>query len=105
MIEKQAVVQKLEALAHETRLDVYQMLMQAGPKGAAAGWLAEQLAVAPSALSFHLTRLKQAGLIHSRRVGQSILYAADFEQMQHLVGYLTESCCRQSETPCGPVCQ
>lgn len=105
MVKKKVIVQRLVALAHETRLEVYQMLMQAGPEGAAAGWLAEQLAVAPSALSFHLTRLKQAGLIHSWRVGQNILYAADFQQMQHLVGFLTDNCCRQSDTSCEPVCQ
>lgn len=104
MIEKKIIIQRLEALAHETRLDVYQMLMQAGPGGANAGWLAEQLSVAPSALSFHLTRLKQAGLIHSWRVGQNILYAADFEQVQHLVGFLSDNCCRQSDTSCGPSC-
>lgn len=94
----------LQALAHEARLDVFLILMAAGPEGLAAGVLGERLTMRSSALSFHLTRLRHAGLVRARRDGQHIIYSACYEQMEDLVAFLTEHCCRDSTESCGPVC-
>jgi DNA-binding transcriptional ArsR family regulator len=93
----------LSALAQETRLALYRLLVEAGPNGLAAGAIAARLAVAPSSLSFHLAQLTHAGLIHPRRVSRSLIYAADFSAMNGLVAYLTENCC--GGEACAPVCQ
>lgn len=98
-----AAVTALGSLAHETRLRLYRQLVQAGPDGVAAGTLAERLSVPPSSLSFHLNDLMQAGLIAQRRLGRSLIYAADFERMNALVGFLTENCCGGAVS-CAPVC-
>lgn len=81
------------ALAHEHRLAIYRLLVQAGPEGKAAGQIAVALDMAPSSLSFHLAHLNRAGLIAQRRESRSLIYSADFEQMNALVGFLTENCC------------
>ncbi|MDX2276979.1 MAG: metalloregulator ArsR/SmtB family transcription factor [Hyphomonadaceae bacterium] len=81
------------ALAHEHRLAIYRLLVQAGPEGKAAGQIAAALDMAPSSLSFHLAHLNRAGLITQRRESRSLIYSADFEQMNALVGFLTENCC------------
>lgn len=90
-MEKQDV---LAALAHETRLDVFRTLVQAGPEGVAAGALAGRLGIPSPTLSFHLKELRGAGLIRSEREGRSLLYAPDFGAMRALVGFLTENCCQ-----------
>jgi DNA-binding transcriptional ArsR family regulator len=81
------------ALAHEHRLAIYRLLVQAGPDGKAAGQIATALDMAPSSLSFHLAHLNRAGLITQRRESRSLIYAADFARMNALVGFLTENCC------------
>jgi ArsR family transcriptional regulator len=86
-------LQALGALAHEHRLAVFRLLVQAGPEGRAAGEIAERLAMPASSLSFHLAHLTRAGLITQRRDGRSLIYAADFAAMNGLVGFLTENCC------------
>ena len=88
-----AAITSLSALAHEHRLAVFRMLVQAGPDGRAAGEIAEALDLAPSSLSFHLAHLTRARLIVVRREGRSLIYSADFDAMNALVGYLTENCC------------
>lgn len=93
----------LAALAQETRLAIYRLLVEAGPNGLAAGTIAERLDVAPSSLSFHLAQLTHAGLIHQRRMSRSLIYAADFAAMNGLVTYLTENCC--GGEACVPACQ
>ncbi len=92
-MEKQTVISALAALAHETRLDVFRLLVQAGPEGLAAGSLAERLSLAPATLSFHLKELKGAGLLCCERDGRSRIYRPDFEVIGGLLGYLTENCC------------
>lgn len=84
----------LSALAHESRLAVFRLLVQAGPEGMPAGLLADRLGVPPATMSFHLAQLSRAGLVVSRREGRSIIYAADYGRMNGLVAYLTENCCR-----------
>lgn len=86
-------VEALSALAQEHRLAVFRLLVQAGPEGRAAGAIAEAVGLAASSLSFHLAHLTRAGLITQRRESRSLIYAADFERMNTLVGFLTENCC------------
>lgn len=88
------VVKALAALAHDARLAVFKLLVQAGPDGLAAGVLAEQLALAPSALSFHLKELTHAGLLVQRPDGRKLMYSAHFNTMNQLLGHLTENCCQ-----------
>jgi len=98
------VPEALQALAHEARLEVFLILMAAGPEGLAAGVLGERLGMGSSALSFHLTRLRHAGLVEAQRDGQHIVYSACYERMEDLVAFLTAHCCRDSAESCGPVC-
>lgn len=86
-------VEALAALANEHRLAVYRLLVQAGPEGRAAGAIAEKLGLPASSLSFHLAHLTRAGLIEQRRESRSLIYSADFDAMNGLVGFLTENCC------------
>jgi ArsR family transcriptional regulator len=92
-MDSSQTVQALAALAHETRLALYRMLVERGPDGLSAGVIAEQLNVPPSSLTFHVQHLHRAGLITQRRLGRQLIYAADFSVMNDLVGYLTENCC------------
>jgi ArsR family transcriptional regulator, arsenate/arsenite/antimonite-responsive transcriptional repressor len=92
-MKKTDVVAALAALAQDNRLDVFRLLVQAGPDGMAAGAVAEALDLAPSALTFHFDRLRAAGLVSVRRDGRSMIYAARFEAMNGLIGFLTENCC------------
>ena len=83
----------LSALAHESRLAVFKLLVQAGPTGLAAGIIAARLVMAPPALSFHLKELTHAGLLLQRPEGRKIHYSANFSAMNDLIAYLTENCC------------
>jgi DNA-binding transcriptional ArsR family regulator len=91
-----AAVDALGALAHEHRLAAYRLLIQAGPDGLAAGLIADKLDLPPSSLTFHLQQLLRARLVSQRRESRNIFYAADFEQMNGLVAYLTQNCCGQA---------
>ncbi len=95
-------VAALGALAHDTRLEAYRLLVQKGPDGLPAGTIAERLKVPPSSLTFHLQHLQRAGLVTQRRLSRQIIYAPDIACMNALVGYLTENCCGQGV--CAPVC-
>jgi len=97
-------VTALGALAHEYRLGVYRMLVEAGPEGLNAGAIAARLKMAPSSLSFHLRHLNHAGLITQSRNSRQLIYVADFPVMTDLVGYLTENCCAGSAAACGTSC-
>lgn len=90
----------LAALAQESRLAVFRLLVQAGPDGLAASRIAEQLDIAPSSLSFHLKELCHAGLLSSRQDGRFVIYAAQFAAMNGLIDFLTENCC--GGAPCLP---
>ena len=87
------IVDALAALAQETRLKVYRLLVEAGPEGLSAGRIGEELDLPPATLSFHLAHLARAGLARSRQDGRFVIYSADFQNMNQLVGYLTENCC------------
>ena len=92
-MEATQAVQALSALAQETRLGIFRLLVQAGPEGMAAGQIGEKLDLAPATLSFHLAGLTRAGLARSRQEGRFVIYSADFQAMTALVGYLSENCC------------
>ncbi len=83
----------LDSLAHETRLDVFRLLVKAGDAGLAAGEIAEHLGVSPPTLSFHLKELKNAGILQVRRDGRRLVYRADYEAMGRLLAFLTDECC------------
>lgn len=93
----------LFGLAHAGRLDIFRLLVRAGPRGVAAGEIARSLDVAPNSLSANLKVLRQAGLIESRREGRWIIYAAVFSAMSDLVGFLLEDCCGGSASVCAPL--
>src|SRR5271156_2430748 len=100
-MEKPDAVAALAALAQDNRLDIFRLLVQAGPEGMAAGRVAEELELAPNTLTFHFDRLRGAGLVTVRRDGRSMIYAARYETMNGLLGFLTENCCQG--VPCAPV--
>jgi len=102
MDEHRAVL-ALGALAQETRLALYRLLVAGGPLGLPAGAIAERLGVAPSSLSFHLQQLLHAGLVTQRRAGRQLIYAAEYETMNALLAYLTENCCGRGQS-CAPFC-
>ena len=103
--ESLEAVESLAALAHEARLGVFRLLVQAGPDGLEAGEIGERLDILANSLSFHLTRLRYAGLVTSRRSGRNIIYSADFERMQNVIAFLTENCCERSLDGCPPECE
>jgi ArsR family transcriptional regulator, arsenate/arsenite/antimonite-responsive transcriptional repressor len=102
-MEKSDAIAALAALAQDNRLDVYRLLVQAGPDGMAAGAVAEALDLAPNTLTFHFDRLRAAGLVTVRRDGRSMIYAAQFDAMNALLGYLTDNCCQGAPAACAPV--
>ena len=92
-METTQAIEALSALAHPSRLAVFRLLVQAGPKGVAAGAIGERLALPPATLSFHLSHLARAGLVSARPDGRFVIYSADFGNMTALVGFLTDNCC------------
>jgi len=103
MDTKETIV-ALAALAQESRLAVFRLLVQAGAEGLAASKIAEQISVTPSALSFHLKELSHASLVTSRNEGRFVIYMANFDTMHGLVGFLTENCCDGQSCAPGSTC-
>jgi DNA-binding transcriptional ArsR family regulator len=101
-MKKPDAVAALAALAQDNRLDVYRLLVQAGPEGMPAGRVAEELELAPNTLTFHFDRLRVAGLVTVRREGRSMIYTAHFETMNGLLAFLTENCCQGAAETCAP---
>ena len=98
-----SAISSLSALAQETRLSIFRLLVEAGTQGLAAGAIAERLDIPASSLSFHLAELTRAGLIAQRRESRSLIYSANFRAMNALVGYLTENCCGGNPAACAPL--
>lgn len=96
------VLSALAALAQESRLAVFRLLVQAGPEGMAATRISEQVGVQPSSLSFHLKEMTHADLVSSRQDGRFVIYSANFQTMNGVIQFLTENCC--GGNPCSPVC-
>ena len=98
LLDESSAVKALAALAQAQRLRAFRALVVAGPDGLTPGAMAEQLGIAPSALSFHLKELAYSGLVSSEARGRNLIYRASFETMNALLSYLTEHCCQGS--PC-----
>jgi DNA-binding transcriptional ArsR family regulator len=96
-MDQRRVIAALGALAQETRLELFRLLVTSGPEGLRAGVIAERLGVQPSSLSFHLAQLTHAGLITQRRLSRQLIYSADYGAMTELLAYLTENCCGRGE--------
>jgi len=99
-MELDEAVRSLAALAQETRLAVFRLLVEAGPEGVPAGQIGEALEVPAATLSFHLKELSHAGLANARQEGRFIYYSADFERMAALMSFLTQNCCRGMPKEC-----
>jgi DNA-binding transcriptional ArsR family regulator len=99
-METSQAVAALAALAHQSRLAIFRLLVEAGPNGLAAGAIGDKLKLPPATLSFHLANLAHAGLVGSRQEGRFVIYSTDFENMDALVAFLTENCC--SGSACAP---
>lgn len=102
-MKKSTVIAALGALAQETRLDIFRLLVQKGPNGLPAGEIGERLGQPSPTLSFHLNQLRFAGLVTSRRESRSIIYSANFKGMNGLLTYLTDNCCEGRPELCSPV--
>ncbi len=95
-------VEALAALAQESRLSIFRLLVQAGKEGVPAGVIGEQLGIPGATLSFHLKELTHAKLIKSRTEGRYVIYSASFTEMDKLIAYLTENCCAGDAAQCAP---
>lgn len=104
-METSQAVARLSALAHESRLAVFRLLVRAGDEGCPAGEIARELAVQPSTLSAHLTILAHAGLVSSRREGRSVIYSADYANMSALLEFLMADCCAGRAEICAPLAE
>lgn len=93
-MEKKDTIQALAALAHDTRLDVFRLLVETGPDGLAVGEIGEALNVPAATLNHHITQLKTAGLVTCVRQGRKLIHSADFSRMNKMIAYLTENCCQ-----------
>ncbi|GGX22729.1 transcriptional regulator [Pigmentiphaga litoralis] len=100
-MEMKTAARALTAIGNESRLLVYRMLIEAGPAGLPAGKLAELAGMPPSSLSFHLKELVHADLLEARHEGRFVIYAAKYQTMTDLIGFLTDNCC--GGNPCMPV--
>lgn len=97
-----AAVSALAALAQESRLAIFRLLVQAGRQGMAAGALGEKLGIPPATLSFHLKGLAHAKLVNARSEGRFVIYTTNYAEMDKLITYLTEHCCAGDATQCAP---
>ena len=102
-METADAIQRLSALSQESRLEVFRLLVKAGPDGMAAGEVSRKLEIAPNTLSAQLLILSNAGLIRARRDGRSIIYSVDFDAMSGLLLFLTEDCCGGNSEICAPL--
>ncbi len=102
-MEIREAVQRLGALAHETRLSVFRLLVRRGPLGLPAGEIATRMGISPPNASFHLAELARVGLVRAKRDGRSVIYSVDFTASLGLVDYLKENCCAEEATPMVPL--
>lgn len=102
-MEPERAIDALAALAQESRLTVFRLLVREGSDGLAAGTIAELLGIPAPTLSFHLSQLSAAGLVIARRDGRSIIYAANYPGMRDLLAFLVDDCCQGRPELCAPV--
>ena len=98
-MEQDTAIEAFAALAQTSRMAIFRLLVQAGPAGMAASEIATAVGIPANTLSFHVKTLRNAGLLAARQQGRFVFYSADFRQMNELLGFLTESCCRGSAFP------
>ena len=103
-MKSREVIVGLAALAQESRLALFRLLVKRGPEGYTPTQLTEKLDIPAPTLSFHLKELQRAGLIEARRDGRNLFYSPNFPRMNKLVGFLTDNCCVLADKDCGPVC-
>ena len=103
-MKKSSVLAAMAALAQESRLDIFRLLVQKGPAGMPAGDIGQRIGLPSPTLSFHLNQLRHAGLVASRRESRSIIYSANYPAMQNLLAYLTENCCSGKTLESGAQC-
>jgi ArsR family transcriptional regulator len=103
-MDARTAVASLAALAQDSRLAIYRLLVEAGPTGLAVGEIGAGLAIAPATLSFHLKELANAGLVAARQDGRYIYYSANYARMNGLIAYLGENCCARDGVRCAPGC-
>ena len=103
-MDTQIAISALAALAQETRLSIFRLLVQAGPDGMTVGRIGEALEIPAATLSFHLKELSRSGLLSSRQESRFIWYFANYQAMNDLIGYLTENCCRGQPEACDAAC-
>jgi len=101
-MEKASAIAALAALAQDSRLDIFRVLVQAGPEGMPAGKIGEALNLPSATLSFHLAQLRHAELVTFRRESRSLIYTAAYDAMNELIGFLTENCCGRARGACLP---
>ncbi len=99
-MDKVKVIEALGALAQESRIDIFRLLVERGPGGIMMGMIGEMLNLPHATLSFHLDKLRQAGLVTSKREGRSVIYSANYDALIGSIRYLTENCCKDSDMPC-----
>lgn len=99
-MDKKKVIKALDALAQESRLDIFRLLVETGPDGMMMGVIGEKLDLPHATLSFHLDKLYRAGLLKRRRDGRATIYSADYQALVGSIRYLTENCCKDSEMDC-----
>lgn len=102
-MNRSQAVSAFAALSQDTRLGIVRLLVKAGPKGIAAGEVADEIGVSASNLSFHLKELQQAGLVSARREARSIIYAANYDALRGLIGFLMRDCCGGIAEICAPI--
>jgi ArsR family transcriptional regulator, arsenate/arsenite/antimonite-responsive transcriptional repressor len=103
-MESGDVVISLAALAQESRLALFRLLVKRGPEGFTPSQLTDKLDVPGPTLSFHLKELQRAGLIEARREGRFLFYSPNFPRMKELIGFLTDNCCVLADRDCNPAC-
>jgi len=101
-MEIESSIRCFAALAQENRLATLKLLIKAGPQGSSAGAIADALGLPAPTMSFHLKELERAGLIHSRKEGRSVIYAADYGGLRELIDFLLADCCQGDKRLCGP---
>jgi ArsR family transcriptional regulator len=104
-MKTRSAIAALSALAHEYRLAIHRLLVERGPEGLSAGAIGERVGLLPSSLTFHLQNLQRAGLITQQRISRQLIYSADFDAMNGLIGYLTDNCCGQGNSECRTTCK
>ena len=104
-MSKIKTLEALSALGHETRLDVFRLLVKTGPEGLPAGEIATRQNVVQNTIATHLAILNRAGLIKDKRVGRVIKYSANYQVMRNLLMYLMEDCCQGDSRICGPIAE